>query len=106
MTMGDSNIKIQPPLPSEIAMSSDSHESYSCNKTTNQDQRLKGMQVGSDQTSTDPVIFHTKTENRLILIDSGMSDHYFADKSMFSHIYHSQTHQKGSLQVKNQSLVS
>ena len=43
MTMEDSNIKVQPPPPSEIAMSSDSHKSYSCNKTTNQDQRPKGV---------------------------------------------------------------
>ena len=35
MTMGDSNIKVQYPPPPEIAMSSDSHKSYSCNKTTN-----------------------------------------------------------------------
>ena len=40
--------------------------------------------VGSDQTSRDSVIFHTKAENKLTLIDSGASDHCFADKSIFS----------------------
>jgi len=84
MTMGDSDIKVQPPPPPEIAMSSNSHKSYSCNKTTNQDQRSKGVRVGNDQTSGDPVIFHAKTESRLTLIDSGASDHCFVDKSMFS----------------------
>ena len=84
MTIGDSNIKVQSPLSPEIAMSFDSHKSYSCNKTTNQDQRLKGVRVGNDQTSRDLVIFHTKTESRLTLIDSGTNNHYFIDKSMFS----------------------
>jgi len=84
MTMGNSDIKVQLPLPPEIAMSSDSHKSYSCNKTTNQDQRSKGVQVGNDQTSGDPVIFHTKTESRLTLIDSSTSNHCFINKSMFS----------------------
>ena len=43
ITKGDSDIKVQPPPPPEIAMSSDSHKSYSCNKTTNQDRRSKGV---------------------------------------------------------------
>jgi len=84
MTMENSDIKVQLPLPPEIAMSSDSYKSYSCNKTTNQDQRSKGVQVGNNQTSGDPIIFHTKTESRLTLIDSSTSNHCFIDKSMFS----------------------
>jgi len=42
MTMEDSDIKVQLPPPSEIAMSSDSHKCHSCDKTTNWGQRLKG----------------------------------------------------------------
>jgi len=81
MTIGDSNIKVQPPLPPEIAINSDSCQSYSCNKNTNQNQRLKRVQVGSNQTSRDSVSF---TENRHTLIDSGVNDHCFTDISMFS----------------------
>ena len=84
MTMGDSDIKVQPPPPPETVTNSDSCQSYSCNKIINQDQRLKRVRVGSDQTSKDPVILYTKTQNRPILIDSGVSNHCFADKSMFS----------------------
>ena len=43
ITIGDSDIKVQPSPPPKIAMSFDSHKSYSCNKTTNQDQRSKGV---------------------------------------------------------------
>jgi len=83
MTTGDSDIKVQPPPPPKTAINSDSHQFYSCDKTTNQDQRQKGVRVDSDQTSGNPVILHTKVQNRPTLIDSGASDYCFADKSMF-----------------------
>jgi len=83
MTMKDSDIKVQPPLPSRTVISSDSHNTSSYDKITNQGRSSKGMQVDSNQASGDPVILYTKTQNRLTLIDSGTSDHCFADKSMF-----------------------
>ena len=41
MTMKDSDIKVQPPLPPRIAISSDSHNTSSYDKITNQGQNSK-----------------------------------------------------------------
>jgi len=83
MMMKDSDIKVQPPPPPGTTISSDSHNTSSYDKITNQGQSLKGVRVDSNRASGDPVILYTKTQNRLTLIDSGASDHCFADKSMF-----------------------
>jgi len=83
MMMKDSDIKVQPPPPPGTAISSDSHNTSSYDKITDQGQSPKGVRVDSDRASGDSVILYTKTQNRLTLIDSSASDHCFANKLMF-----------------------
>jgi len=87
MTMGETTIKVQPSPPPETMNSSDPAQTSSYDLITIQRQSFEGAQVGSDLARENAISLHINLELKddlLTLIDSGASDHCFADKSMFT----------------------
>ena len=64
----------------------DNPNSRRYNETTIQEGALKGVQVANIWSEDDPIVFRTQSANTpdiLTFIDSGATDHCFADRSLF-----------------------
>jgi len=87
MTMGDTEFKVPATSALNDDCTPDNKPPSSSSDPNRQTYKTKGVESLKGISAERPLVFHTDSDNKpdiLTLLDSGASDHYFADLSLFT----------------------